>query len=92
MPPVAHITPRRLKGFRLKDMFQQVMGEGLNVGSILTWGPGFNHQQQYFSPEVDRLSQPFCLMKYDIEVSGFGSEALGHVCLLNLKQHSLSGS
>jgi hypothetical protein len=73
-------------------MFRQVMGEGLNVGSILTWGPGFNHQQQYFSPEVDRLSNPFCLMKYDIEVSGFGSEALGHVCLLNLKEQVYPGA
>jgi hypothetical protein len=73
-------------------MFRQVMGEGLNVGSILTWGPGFNHQQQYFSPTIDRLSEPFCLMKYDIEVSGFGSEALGHVCLLNLKEQVYPGA
>ena len=80
------------EGVPPKDMFRQVMGEGLNVGSILTWGPGFNHQQQYFSPEVDRLSEPFCLMKYDIEVSGFGSEALGHVCLLNLKEQVYPGA
>ena len=80
------------EGVPPKDMFRQVMGEGLNVGSILTWGPGFNHQQQYFSPEVDQLSKPFCLMKYDIEVSGFGSEALGHVCLLNLKEQVYPGA
>jgi hypothetical protein len=30
-------------------------------------------------------------MKYDIEVSGFGSEALGHVCLLNLKEQVYPG-
>jgi len=87
----AHYTSPT-EGVPPKDMFRQVMGEGLNVGSILTWGPGFNHQQQYFSPEVDRLSQPFCLMKYDIEVSGFGSEALGHVCLLNLKEQVYPGA
>ena len=31
-------------------MFRQVKGEGLNVGSVLTWGPGFDHQQQFFAP------------------------------------------
>lgn len=87
----AHYTSPT-EGVPPKDMFRQVMGEGLNVGSILTWGPGFNHQQQFFSPEVDRISEPFCLMKYDIEVSGFGSEALGHVCLLNLKEQVYPGA
>jgi len=87
----AHYTSPT-EGVPPKDMFRQVMGEGLNVGSILTWGPGFNHQQQFFSPEMDRISEPFCLMKYDIEVSGFGSEALGHVCLLNLKEQAYPGA
>src|SRR5256886_8505634 len=31
-------------------------------------------------------------MKYDIEVSGFGSEALGHVCLLNLQDQIYPGA
>jgi hypothetical protein len=31
-------------------------------------------------------------MKYDLEISGFGSEALGHVCLLNLKDQTYPGS
>jgi hypothetical protein len=31
-------------------------------------------------------------MKYDIEVSGFGSEALGHVVLLNLKEQIYPGA
>jgi hypothetical protein len=73
-------------------MFLQVKGEGLNVGSILTWGPSFNYQSQFFSQDVDRVSEPYCLLKYDIEVSGFGSEALGHVCLLNLKEQVYPGA
>jgi hypothetical protein len=32
------------------------------------------------------------LMKYDVEVSGFGSQALGHVCLLNLRDQTYPGS
>ena len=70
----------------------QIKGEALNVGSVLTWGPGFDHQQQFFAPTADRLSDPLTLMKYDIEVSGFGSEALGHVCLLNLKEQIYPGA
>ncbi|MCI0422901.1 MAG: CehA/McbA family metallohydrolase, partial [Acidobacteria bacterium] len=80
------------EGVLPSDMFLQVRGEGLNVGSILTWGPGFNYQRQFFSQSVDRISEPYCLMKYDIEVSGFGSEALGHVCLLNLKEQVYRGA
>ena len=30
------------------------------------------------------------MLKYDVEVSGFGSQALGHVCLLNLKRSDVS--
>ena len=73
-------------------MFRQVKGEGLNVGSVLTWGPGFDHQQQFFSPTADRHSETVNLMKYDIEVSGFGSQALGHVVLLNLKEQIYPGA
>jgi hypothetical protein len=74
------------------DMFRQVKGEGLNVGSVLTWGPGFDHQQQFFAPVANQLSKPFSVIKYDIEVSGFGSQALGHLCLLNLKEQIYPGA
>jgi hypothetical protein len=75
-----------------KDMFQQVKGEGLNVGCLLTWGPCFQYQHQFFEPTPNKLSEPFTVIKYDIEVSGFGSQALGHVCLLNLKDQVYPGS
>ena len=75
-PGCAHYT-LPTEGVDPADMFRQVKGEGLNVGSVLTWGPGFDHQQQFFAPTADTLSEPRTLMKYDIEVSGFGSEALG---------------
>jgi len=73
-------------------MFRQIKGEGLNVGSVLTWGPGFDHQQQFFAPVADTRSEPRSIMKYDIEVSGFGSEALGHLCLLNLRDQIYPGA
>jgi len=87
----AHYTSPA-QGVDPADMFRQVKGEGLNIGSVLTWGPGFDHQQQFFAPAADRRSEARTLMKYDIEVSGFGSEALGHVCLLNLKEQIYPGA
>jgi hypothetical protein len=73
-------------------MFVQVKGEGLNVGCVLTWGPCFDFQRQYFSPAADTVSEPLTVLKYDLEISGFGSAALGHVCLLNLKDQTYPGS
>ena len=82
--PTQGVTPR--------DMFAQVKGEGLNVGCVLTWGPCFEHQRNFFSPAADTISEPHTILKYDLEISGFGSQALGHVCLLNLKNQTYPGS
>ena len=87
----AHYTSPS-EGIDPADMFRQVKGEALNVGSVLTWGPGFEHQQQFFHASTDERSEPLTQMKYDIEVSGFGSQALGHVCLLNLKEQIYPGA
>jgi len=80
------------EGVFARDMFRQVKGEALNVGCILTWGPCFDFQKQFFGATPDKLSEPFTLIKYDVEVSGFGSQALGHVCLLNLKEQIYPGA
>jgi hypothetical protein len=80
------------EGVTPEDMFLQVKGEGLNVGCVLTWGPCFEFQRQFFSPTADNLSEPLTLLKYDLEISGFGSAALGHVCLLNLKNQTYPNS
>jgi hypothetical protein len=87
----AHYTSPT-EGVDPSDMFRQIKGEGLNVGSVLTWGPGFDHQKQFFAATKHGLSESLTLMKYDIEVSGFGSEALGHVVLLNLKDQIYPGA
>ena len=80
------------KGVTPRDMFLQVKGEGLNVGCVLTWGPCFEFQRDFFSPTADTISEPMTVLKYDLEISGFGSAALGHVCLLNLKNQVYPGS
>lgn len=87
----AHYTSPT-QGVLARDMFRQVKGEGLNVGCVLTWGPCFDFQQQFFSGGVDPWSEPLTVLKYDIEVSGFGSQALGHVCLINLKEQIYPGA
>jgi hypothetical protein len=87
----AHYTSPT-EGVNPSDMFRQVKGEGLNVGSVLTWGPGFDHQRKFFAPHPDTRSEPRTVIKYDIEVSGFGSEALGHVVLLNLNEQIYPGA
>jgi len=80
------------QGVAPADMFRQVKGEALNVGCVLTWGPCYDFQRRYFSPDADLISEPLTILKYDVEVSGFGSAALGHVCLLNLIDQTYPGS
>ena len=87
----AHYTSPT-EGVAPEDMFLQVKGEGLNVGCVLTWGPCFDFQRQFFAPTPHKLSEPLTVLKYDVEVSGFGSQALGHVCLLNLRDQTYPGS
>lgn len=80
------------EGVYPEDMFLHVKGEALNVGCCLTWGPCYEFQRNFFEASPHRLSEPFTVLKYDVEVSGFGSQALGHVCLLNLRDQTYPGS
>ncbi len=73
------------EGVEPRDMMRQILGERLNIGSVLTWGPDYYYQKQFFSGHDDPLSQPARLMHYDLEVSGFPSSHAGHIVLLKLK-------
>jgi hypothetical protein len=74
------------EGVEPKDMIRQILGERLNVASVLTWGPDYYYQKRFFSGKDDQLSTPDQRMHYDLEVSGFPSSHAGHIILLNLKQ------
>lgn len=87
----AHYT-NPTEGVFAEDMFLHVKGEGMNVGCNLTWGPCYDFQRQFFEPTPHKISEPFTVLKYDLEVSGFGSQLLGHVCLLNLRDQTYPGS
>src|SRR2546427_3069839 len=50
------------QGVTPEDMFLQVNGEALNVGCVLTWGPCFDYQRQFFTPTVHQLSRGLSVM------------------------------
>jgi hypothetical protein len=72
------------EGVQPDDMVRQIQGEKLNVGAVLTWGPCYYYQKQFFSGKDHPLSKPNSLMHYDLEVSGFPSSHAGHLVLLGL--------
>jgi hypothetical protein len=74
------------QGVNPEDMMRHIVGEGLNVGSVLTWGPGYYHQKQFFEGKNHALSTKNNLMRYDLEISGFPSGHAGHLVLLRLKE------
>jgi hypothetical protein len=74
------------EGVKPLDMYRQIKGEDLNLGSNLTWGPSWYYQKQYFTGKDHPLSDKQSVLRYDIEVSGFPSSHAGHICLLNLKE------
>jgi len=82
--PTAGVTPN--------DMFRHILGEDLNVGCVLSWGPCWYFQKQFFDGRVHSLSQERYVMRYDVEVSGFPSSHAGHLCLLRLKEDDYPGT
>jgi hypothetical protein len=75
-----------------KDMIRQIAGERLNIGAVLTWGPDYYYQKQFFSGKDNPLSNPESLMHYDLEVSGFPSSHAGHLVLLKLREQDYPGT
>ena len=86
----AHYTDPT-EGVHAPDMLRHILGEDLKVGANLTWGPCFDYQKQFFTGEDDKVSLYPYLLRYDVEVSGFGSHQSGHLCLLRLKEQIYPG-
>ncbi len=80
------------EGVYPKDMMRHILGEDLNVGEILSWGPGWYFQKTFFEGKTNSLSTKDTLMRYDVEVSGFPSSHSGHLCLLGLKDQDYPGT
>jgi len=79
------------EGVHADDMMRHVLGEDLKVGANLTWGPCFDYQKQFFRGVDDPVSRFPYLLRYDVEVSGFGSHESGHLCLLRLREQMFPG-
>jgi hypothetical protein len=79
-------------GVEPRDMIRHVLGEALSIGSVLTWGPGYYHQKQFFDGRDHALSTRETRMRYDLEVSGFPSSHAGHLVLLRLKDQDYPGA
>lgn len=86
----AHYT-QPTEGVHAPDMARHCQGEDLKIGANLTWGPCFDYQKQFFTGKDDRVSKYPYLLRYDIEVSGFGSHQSGHLCLLRLREQIYPG-
>ena len=80
------------QGVTPADMMRHILGEDLNIGCVLSWGPCWYYQKQFFDGKVHKLSQPDYLMRYDVEVSGFPSSHAGHLCLLRLNEDDYPGT
>jgi hypothetical protein len=80
------------EGVKPEDMWRHILGEDLDVGCVLSWGPCWYAQKQFFEGKIHPLSTRDYLMRYDIEVSGFPSSHTGHLCLLRLKEDDYPGT
>ena len=80
------------EGVKPEDMWRHVLGEGLDVGCVLTWGPCWYAQKEFFEGGVHPLSTSETLLRYDVEVSGFPSSHAGHLCLLRLEEDDYPGT
>ena len=80
------------EGVGPEAMMRHILGEDLNVGCVLSWGPCWYTQKQHFNGQVSALSTRDYLMRYDVEVSGFPSSHAGHLCLLKLTEDDYPGT
>lgn len=79
------------EGVHAPDMARHCQGEDVKIGANLTWGPCFDYQKQFFTGAEDKESRYPFLLRYDVEVSGFGSHRSGHLCLLKLREQMYPG-
>ena len=79
------------EGVTPEDMMRHILGEDLNVGCVLSWGPCWYYQKQFFDGKVHELSTDNYVMRYDVEVSGFPSSHTGHLSLLGLIEDDYNG-
>ncbi len=68
-----------------QQLFDLMTGADLTVGSALVWGAGYRQDIGYFTGRDSPVSTPQRILHYDLEVSAFVSDAMGHLVALGLK-------
>ena len=79
-------------GVEAPVMLRHIQGEGLNIGNVLTWGPGWEYQKNNFCGVADEVSTDHNVVRYDVEISQFPSDHTGHLCLLGLSEDDYPGT
>lgn len=79
-------------GVEAPVMMRHIEGEGLDIGNVLSWGPGWEHQKKNFCGLPDGVSTDDNVIRYDVEVSQFPSDHTGHLCLLGLTDDDYPGT
>lgn len=80
-------------GIGAEELFRHLRGEDLRVGFALVWGPGFADQRRYFTGREPTIARQGHVLRYDVEVSGFGShKGGGHLALLGLDELDYPGT
>ncbi|MBO0931622.1 CehA/McbA family metallohydrolase [Fibrella sp. HMF5036] len=80
------------EGVNPQAMWRQILGEDLNIGSSLAWGPSWYHQKTFFTGKDESLSNTRNRLRNDVEISGFPSSDSGHLVLLRLKEDDYPGT
>lgn len=80
------------EGVPPSHMWRQLVGEDLNVGASLAWGPSWYHQKTFFTGKDEPFSTGKNIMRNDVEVSGFPSSHAGHIVLLRIKEDDYPGT
>ena len=73
-------------------MMRHILGEDLNVGCVLSWGPCWYFQKQYFEGKVQHAldaAEPDAVRRRSLRLSQL---ARGHLCLLRLKEDDYPGT
>lgn len=74
------------EGVKPGAMWRQILGEDVNIGASLAWGPSWYHQKTFFTGKDEPFSTAGNRLRNDVEVSGFPSSDNGHLVLLRLKE------
>lgn len=73
------------EAFSPGELLSFVEAAGVQVGSVLVWGVGFEEDRPLFTGSDSPVSTPSHRLRYDLEVSHFDAARGGHLLALGLR-------